>query len=594
MGNDVSDEDTNTNANAIQPLTNAQVAETFELLADLLEFQDANPFRVRSYRNGARAIRDLSDSLATMVSEDPARLRKIPGIGEAIAAKCLTLLETGHLPQLVELQQQVPPSVLALLRIPGLGPKKAAALFRELGVQTLEALEQACREGKVRALKGFGAKTEQSILENLSFAQADPNRIYWADADDIARGVVAYLKQVPGIEQIEVAGSYRRGRETIGDLDVLVVAANPTAAMDQLSKFPGVATILGRGETKMSVRFDTGLQLDLRVVPRESFGAALQYFTGSKAHNVELRGRAKQKGFKINEYGVYRITEQGEQYIAGASEEEVYAVLGLPVFAPELREARQEFQWAERGELPTLIELSDVRGDLHMHTTETDGRATLEEMAAAAQAIGLEYIAITDHSPRVTMARGLNPERLRAQWQQIDQLNRQLDGKLTVLKGIECDILEKCTLDLPDDVLAEADWVLASIHYGQQQSRQQITERILYAIENPHVNAIAHPTGRILNRREAYDVDMDAIFVAAKKHGTLLELNANPKRLDLNDVLCAAARQHNIPIVINTDAHSVEGLGTMRYGILQARRGGLSKADVANTRPWSEMKALLK
>lgn len=418
--------------------------------------------------------------------------------------------------------------------------------------------------------------------------------MYWSDADEIAIELRAHLKSCPSIEQLELAGSYRRGKETIGDLDVLVVSSNVAEVMDCFGQFPSVKDVSARGDTKMSVRLENGFQIDLRVVPAKSFGASLQYFTGSKEHNVELRGRAKQRGLKINEWGVFRVDGDREEYLAGATEAEVYATLDMPVFPPELREARREFDWAEKGELPELIELDDIRGDLHMHTTETDGKASLEEMVAAAQQHGLKYIAITDHSKRVSMARGLNAERLRQQWDEIDKLNDKLGKSFTVLKGIECDILEKGGMDLPDDVLAEADWVLASIHYGQQQSRGEITKRILGALENPHVTAIAHPTGRLLNRREPYDVDLDAVFAAAKQHGKLLELNANPMRLDLNDVHCAAAKSHGIPIVISTDAHSVNGLDVMRFGILQARRGGLTKHDVANTRTWPQLKKLIR
>lgn len=574
-------------------MTNVEIAESLELLADLLEFQGANPFRVRSYRTSARTIRELHDSIAALVAEDPKRLLEIDGIGDSVAAKCVTLVETGDLPQLAELRQQVPESVLTLVRIPGVGPKKAAALFRELGVKTLDDLGRACREGRVSELKGFGAKTQQTILKNLNVAQTVERRIYWADADEQVRALLDYLRSCPGVQQVEAAGSYRRGRETIGDLDLLAVAEDATQIMDHLARYPVLATVLARGDTKMSVRTNLGLQIDLRVVPRESFGAALQYFTGSKEHNVELRGRAKHKGLKINEYGVYRVTPDGEQYIAGASEDEVYRALDLPVFPPELREARREFQWAEQGQLPRLVELGDIVGDLHMHTTATDGKATLEEMIAAAQARGLKYIAITDHSQRVSMARGLNPQRLREQWREIDRLRGELDKHFTLLKGVECDILEKGGLDLPDDVLAEADWVLASVHYGQKQSRQQITERILEAVEHPSIAVIAHPTGRLLNHREPYQVDLEAVFAAAKKHRKLLELNANPARLDLNDVHCAAARDHGIPIVINTDAHSIDQLNVMRYGVLQARRAGLTREDVANTRTWPQLKKLL-
>ena len=359
--------------------------------------------------------------------------------------------------------------------------------------------------------------------------------------------------------------------------------------MDHLGKYADVEQVIARGETKMSVLLAGRVQVDLRVVPEASFGAALQYFTGSKDHNVVVRGKAKDLGLKVNEYGVFR----GEEYVAGRTEEEVYAAVGLPWFPPELREARQEFEWAKQKKLPTLIEVDDIVGDLHMHTNATDGRDTLAAMIEAAQARGLEYIAITDHSQRVSMAHGLNPERVLKQWAEIDAINKQLK-KFTILKGIEVDILEKGGLDLPDEVLAEADWVVASVHYGQSQPREQITTRIVDALRNPHVSAVAHPTGRLLNRRAAYDVDLDAVMTTAREEGKFLELNANPSRLDLDDVDCAAAQSRGIPIVISTDAHATTELAQMRYGILQARRAGLTKADVANTRPWSAMKKLLR
>ncbi|MCA9224124.1 MAG: DNA polymerase/3'-5' exonuclease PolX, partial [Planctomycetales bacterium] len=376
-------------------MTNAQIAETFELLADLLEFQGANSFRVRAYRNSARAIRDYHESIAALCETDPKRLESIDGIGESTAHKCVELVQTGSLKQLDELRAKVPESVLALLRIPGLGPKKAAALFHELKISSLDELRAACEAGQVRGLKGFGAKTEQAILDGMAIAAAANQRIYWADADQIADALREHLAACQGVRQLELAGSYRRGRETVGDLDVLVDSTNPAEVMDRFGQFPGVADVIGRGETKMSVRLGTGLQIDLRVVPAESFGAALQYFTGSKDHNVVLRGLAKQRGLKINEYGVFRVTDSGEEPIAGATEADVYATLDLPCFPPELREARREFDWAASGELPKLIELDDMRGDLHMHTNATDGNATLEEMVAAARARGLEYIAIT-------------------------------------------------------------------------------------------------------------------------------------------------------------------------------------------------------
>jgi DNA polymerase (family 10) len=574
-------------------VTNSQIADAFDLIGDILDFQGANPFRVRAYRNSARTIRDYGEPLAAMVETQKEKLTQIEGIGDDLAAKIVTLVSTGSLPMLEDLKKQVPESVLALLRIPGLGPKKAAALNKQLGITTLEQLKAACEAGKVRVLKGFGEKTEQVILQGMSIAAQANQRLYWAEADQIVQALREHFQGCKSIEELEFAGSYRRGKETIGDLDILAVASQPDEAMDCLASFPETTQVIARGETKMSIRAAGGLQIDLRVVPAESFGAALQYFTGSKEHNVILRGRAKDKGLKINEWGVFRVKGEKETRIAGATEEEVYATLKLPVFPPELREGRREFDWAEKNALPNLINIDDIRGDLHMHTTASDGSASITDMITAAQARGLWYIAITDHSQRVSMARGLDPKRVLAQWKEIDKLREHLSKGFTLLKGIECDILEKGGMDLPDEVLAQGDWIIASVHYGQKQPRAQITERILGAIENPYVCVIAHPTGRLINRRDAYEVDLDAVMAAAKKHGKLLELNSNPARLDLNDVYCAAARQHGIPIVINTDAHSPDGLDVLRYGILQARRAGLTKADVANTRTWAQMKKLI-
>ena len=574
-------------------MTNSHIADIFDQIADLLEFQGANPFRVRAYRNGARTLRDLAEPVSAIVEDEGRTLTDIAGIGKDLAEKCATLVQTGALPMLDELLAEVPESVLALLRIPGLGPKKAAVLHKELGISTLDQLKAACEAGQVRQLKGFAAKTEQTILKGLGIAAAADKRMVWAKADELAQAMRDHLSASPGIEQLEIAGSYRRGKETVGDLDVLVVSQDPAPVMDRFGDFPDQTEVLARGETKMAIRVREGMQIDLRVVPTESFGAALQYFTGSKDHNIILRGLAKERGLKINEYGVFRVDGERERYIAGASEEDVYAALDLPLFPPELREARREFQWAENGKLPKLIELSDIRGDLHMHTTDSDGRASIEEMVEAAQRRGLKYIAITDHSKRVAMAGGLDGKRLFGQWDKIDELNERLGKGFTLLKGVECDILEKGGMDLEDDVLARADWVVASVHYGQNQSREQITDRILGALENPYVCAIAHPTGRLINRRNPYEVELETVFKAAKRHGKLLELNAHPMRLDLNDIYCAAAKSHGVPIVINTDAHGADQLDMMRYGILQARRAGLTAADVANTTTWPKMKKLI-
>lgn len=599
-------------------MNNRDVAAAFDEIADLLEFQNANPFRVRAYRSAARRINDLPEPLAKIAADPNRQLTDLEGIGKDLAQKIGEVLDTGSITMLEELRSAIPGGVLAIVRIPGMGPKKAAALHKELGITSLDGLRAACEADQVQALKGFGKKTQEKILAGIDMAAKAHERIYWAHADEIVQELLAHMRELKSIRQMEVAGSYRRGRETIGDLDLLVDADDADAVMDQLGRFEELATVIGRGDTKMSIRLGRGLQIDLRVVPAKSFGAALQYFTGSKDHNVVLRGMAKDRGLRINEYGVFRTPEQSTpkrksapgsaggstdddqgftdpespNYVAGRTEEEVYAAMDLPYFPPEIREARQEFAWAAAGELPKLIELTDLVGDLHMHTTASDGKASLREMIIAAIQRGLKYIAITDHSPRVSMANGLNAGRLREQWDEIDRLNGEFDD-FTILKGIECDILEKGGMDLPDDVLAEADWVIASVHYGQQQSREQITDRILGALENPHVAIIAHPTGRLIDRREPYAVDLDAVFAAAAKHGKFLEINSNPARLDLDDVACAAAKRHDIPIVISSDAHSTSGLDVLRYGILQARRGGLTAKDVANTRPWAKIKRML-
>ena len=574
-------------------MENGQISAQITKLADLLEFQGANSFKIRAYRRGARVIKDSTESFSTMAQSDPSVLLEIDGIGKGVAEKITQLIQEGEISEINEILETVPATVLDILRIPGLGPKKAAALYQELGIQTLEQLQAACEAGEVQKLKGFAAKTEQSILEGMEIATAANERIYWSEADQLASSLSSHLNQCESIGQLEFAGSYRRGRETVGDLDILVVSQDPASVMAHFGNYPDLEQIIVQGDTKMSIRVGNSFQVDLRVVEADAFGAALQYFTGSKDHNVEVRGRAKQLGMKINEYGVFQVDGDSETYIAGATESEVYEALGMPCFAPELREARTEFDWAAQNALPDLIEVAQIQGDLHMHTTATDGKASIEEMADAAQARGLKYIAITDHSQRVSVANGLDAERLLAQWKEIDAINAARDDNFLILKGIECDILESGPMDLPDEVLARADWVIASVHFGQKQPRQQITDRITNALENPHVDIIAHPTGRLINRREAYEVDIEAVFQAAKENGKLLELNANPVRLDLHDVHCAMARERGIPIVISSDAHKISGLDVLPYGIKQARRGGLTAAHVANTLSWPELQKLL-
>ncbi len=558
---------------------------------------------MRAYRNAARTIDGLVESLATVRGDASRSLTDLEGIGSDLAQKIETLLDTGRLPLLEELERQVPAVVFDLMRVPGLGPKKVKALVAALGIGSLADLEAACREGRVRDIKGFGAKTEAAILENLAFAR-DPDRarLLWHEADGIVGPLVAWLEHCPAARRVEVAGSLRRGRETVGDLDILVESDEPTAVMQRLVDWPETSGLLLRGDTKTSIRGPRDVQIDLRVVPAESFGAALQYFTGSKEHNVRLRGRARDRGLSINEYGVFRLTADGTgtkgSSLAGRTEQEVYAAVDLPWIPPELREGRDEILLAEQGNLPDLVTLAEIRGDLHMHTTATDGESTLVEMVQAARERKLAYIAITDHGQRVTMAHGLDRSRLLRQWDEIDRLSESLaeEGRppIVVLKGIEVDILEKGGLDLPDEVLERADWVVASLHYGQQQSRERITARLIEAIENPNVAVIGHPTGRLINRRPAYDLDIEAVIEAAARTGTFLEINANPWRLDLDDRHAAAAKAAGVKLVISTDAHSTAGLDVMRCGILQARRAGLEAKDIANTRTLAGLRKLMK
>ena len=573
-------------------MDNEKIAKNLTQLADLLEITGANAFRLRAYRNGARKIKDLTVSIKSMIANGD-DLTKLEGIGKGVAEKCIELCETGKLEQTEELFETVPRTVLDLLNVPKLGPKKVAALFNELSIQSLDQLKAACEEGIVSGLSGFGKKTEESILAGIAIAVAANQRILWASADKIVERLREHMIQCAAVNRIEFAGSYRRGKETVGDLDILVTSTDAETVMDHFGHFEDITSTIVRGETKMSVRLEREFQVDLRVVPDESFGAALQYFTGSKDHNVKVRGLAKAKGLKINEWGVYRIDGEQEELIAGKEEADVYQALGLPCFEPELREARKEFDAAQSDQMPDLITVDDIKGDLHMHTTESDGKDSIQRMAEVARERGLKYIAITDHSKRVAMANGLNEERLLKQWAEIDAINASANDDFVILKGVECDILEAGGMDIEDDVLAQADWVIASIHYGQNQPMAQITDRIVGAIENPNVTMVAHPTGRLLNKRDPYEVDLDAVFDAAQSHRKLMELNANPVRLDLNDVYLMAAREKGIPIVINTDAHRTLGLANMKYGIKQARRGGLTAKDVANTRTLKQLRKLI-
>ncbi|MEI8381584.1 MAG: DNA polymerase/3'-5' exonuclease PolX [Planctomycetota bacterium] len=569
-------------------MQNQQIAALFEELADLLEIQGANAFRVRAYRNAARTLENLSESAEAIIASTDRSLTDLEGIGKDLATKIEAIVKTGTLQQLDELRTQIPVGVSEMLRIPGLGPKKVAALFHELGVTTLADLKVASESGRVAELQGFGKKTAQTILEGIQHVEEAGQRVLISIASASAEEIVSDLRQLTSVTQVSIAGSCRRRKETCGDLDVLAISSNSAEVMDRRAAHPLVEKVLARGETKQRVRLRSRIEMDLRVVAAESYGAAMQYFTGSKEHNIVIRRRAQERGLKVNEYGVYR----GEDYVAGRTEEEVYAAVDLPWIPPELRENRGEIELAENGQLPELIEVADIQGDLHMHTTATDGAATILEMAEAAKARGLKYIAITDHSKRVTMANGLDATRLRQHWRDIEHARGKISG-IEILRGIECDILEDATMDLDDEVLSEADWVIAVLHYGLKQPREQIMQRLLNAISNPHVDVIGHPSGRLIGSRPAADIDYSTFLKAAADHGVMLEINASPTRLDLDDIQAAAAKALGIQIVIDTDSHSTNGFESLVYGVGQARRAGLTRNDVANSRPWSEFQKLL-
>ena len=564
-------------------MQNAEIARLLGEVADLLEISAGNPFKVRAYRNAGRTVADYPDPLSELVKDEAFDLTDLPGIGGGIAKEITALLETGTLPQRQELVATIPPGLLDLLRIPGLGPKRVKLFHDQLKVNSVADLKRALEAGKIAKLGGFGPKLLEKIREGVAGAAAGTGqrRMVLHEAEQYARALVEYLKAGGGIDAIEVAGSFRRRKETIGDLDIVVSGANAPDLISRFGKFGEVTHVASQGDTRSTVQLSSGLQVDLRVIEPACFGAALQYFTGSQAHNIELRKIAQAKKLKLNEYGLYR----GSKCIAGRTEEEVYAALGLDWIPPELREGRDEIALAREHKLPALVTLEQIRGDLQMHTDASDGKATMAEMVEAARSLGYAYIAITDHSPRMSMA-GQTPAELRAQWKQIDRLNTGMRG-FRILKSVEMDILESGKLDLPDDVLAEADYVVATIHYGLKQSERQLTDRLLAAIENRWVDAIGHPTGRIVPVRPSYPLDFDVVAKAAANAKCLLEINGS-ERLDLPDTLAAAAKGHGVRFVLSTDAHNQRELGFMRFAVAVARRAGLTAADILNTRPPAE------
>ncbi len=581
-------------------MDNAEIARHLSDAADLLEIQGENPFRIRAYRNAVHTVEAETIPFSRRVAEG-FDLTELPGIGKDMASHIHELVGTGRLLVLEQLAREIPLSLLELMRIPGVGPKKAKRLWQELGITDVDGLEDAAEAGRVATLEGFGEKSQAKILAGIAEARQHTARMRIDQADRVVQPLLEHLGKLRQVERLEVAGSWRRRKETIGDLDLLAVTSDPTPVMPAFTGYEAVERIEGAGETRGSVVLGSGLHVDLRIVPRESYGAAMVYFTGSKEHNIRLRTRAVERGLKVNEYGVFRIppgedTEDprdGER-VAGEEEADIYASIGLPWIPPELREDRGEIAAAEAGKLPRLIALKDLHGDLQMHSTWSDGRNSIEEMVSACAARGYEYMALTDHSKSLAMTRGLDAKRLREQWREIEEVQAK-HPEIRILKSQEIDILGDGRLDLEDEMIDQLDWVLVSIHSRFELPAAEQTERILKAIAHPRVHVFAHPTGRLINQRKPYDFDLDAVLDACLEHDVAVELNAHPIRLDLKDTHLMLARKKGVPVVISTDAHSTSDLALMPYGIEQARRAWLEPEDVLNTLPLAKLlKALGK
>lgn len=567
------------------PIHNNDIVDMFNKTADLLEIKGENEFRVRAYRNAARTVESLSKQASEMIEQGES-LSDLSGIGKDLAGKIKNIVKTGKLPVLQELEDQFPKGIRQLLRIEGLGPKKLRKLYDELDITDIDGLSSAIEEGKLRDLEGFGKKTEENIKKSLENFSPEDNRIKLVRAEEIVGDLIAYLEKEKSLHKITVAGSYRRRKETVGDLDILATSESNKKGMEHFVGYEDVSRVVSRGETRSTIVLRSGLQVDLRIVSPSSYGAALYYFTGSKEHNIAVRKRGIEKGLKINEYGVFK----GEEQAAGREEKEIFEQVDLPYIEPELRENQGEIEAAEKGELPNLITLEDIRGDLHVHTKATDGKSSLEEMAEAAKELGYAYLAICDHSKHVSVAAGLDEKRLGEQIDEIDKINSKVTG-IRLLKGIEVDILTDGTLDLSDDILKYLDLRVCSIHYKFNLSEKEQTERVLKAMGNRYFDILAHPTGRLIGRRDAYKIDIEKIMDRAVDTGSALELNSFPDRLDLKDTHLKAAKEKRCKIVISTDAHSTDGLDFIRFGIGQARRGWLEAEDVLNT---ADLDSMLK
>ena len=582
-------------------MENLDVARTLTLLADLLEIQGANSFRIRAYRNAVNTVKSLGRPLQAMVAagED---LTELAGIGKNVAAHIEELLATGSIDRLREVEAEIPRTLAELMDLEGVGPKKAKKLFDELDVRTVDDLERAIESGRVEELEGFGKRSVEKIARAIADHRKHTGRFRLDEVEKLIGGLLEHMREAPGADRIEVAGSFRRRKETVGDVDLLVQhEGDGTRVVEHFAAFEGAARAEAAGPTKGSIVLGSGLQVDLRVVPRRSFGAALVYFTGSKDHNVNIRTRAVRDGLRVNEWGVFRVPEDADpeelgkedgERLAGKTEEAVYEALGMRWVPPELRENRGEVEAALAGELPDLVALDDIRGDLQMHSTWSDGQASIEDMARACVERGYEYMAVTDHTQAMAMIEGLTPARARKQWKELDEVRERVP-EIEILRSAEVDILRDGALDLPDDVLEELDLVVVSVHSLMDLDKKRMTERVLRAIGHPAVDILAHPTGRQLGRREPFQLDVETVLEAAAEHSVAVELNANPRRLDLSDVHVHRAKELGVPVVISTDAHSPRGLDDMRYGVEQGRRGWLEAADVLNTRPLQGLKRWL-
>lgn len=578
-------------------MENLDVARTLTELADLLEIQGASPFRIRAYRNAVNTINSLSRPLKDMVAagED---LTELPGVGKSVAKYIGEFLTSGSISRLEEVSAEFPRSLVQLMRLDGVGPKKARKLFEELDVRTVDDLAAELEAGRVQTLDGFGVKSAAKIIDAIEDHKKHTGRFQIRETERLIAGLLEHMQSAPGVARIELAGSLRRRKETIGDVDILAeLDGDGTPVVDHFVSFSGAQRVVGAGSTKGSIVLHSGLQVDLRVIPSRSFGAALQYFSGSKEHNVAVRSRAVRQGLRVNEWGVFRVPEteddepigkeDGER-LAGDTEQSVYEVLGMSWVPPELRENRGEVEAACEDELPELVSLEDIRGDLQMHSTWSDGKASVEEMARSCLERGYEYFALTDHSQAMAMVQGLTPERAREQWAEIEQVQELVPG-IRILKSVEVDILKDGSLDMPDDVLEQLDVLVISVHSFMDQNKKTMTDRVLRAMQHPSADILAHPTGRIINRREPFELDVEAVLEAAADLSVAVELNANPNRLDFSDVHVHRAKELAVPVVISTDAHSPRGLADMRFGVDQARRGWLEASDVLNTRSVEEM-----